>query len=67
MCKYVFMERIELHEIYMLLRLFPQVLTENLLHTRTCATGQTLPRPTPGPGPSLFASGAKRRSAQLAS
>lgn len=61
------MERVELHEIYMLLRLFPQVLAENLLHTRTCAAGQTLPCPVPGPGPSLLASDAKRRSAQLAS
>lgn len=59
------MERVELHEISMMLRLFPQVLIENLLHTRTCAAGQTPPHPSPGPGPSLLASGPKGRTAQL--
>lgn len=66
MRKYIFMERVELHEIYML-HMFSQVLTENLLHIRTGADGQILPHPISGPGPSLLASGAKGRTAQLAS
>lgn len=65
MCKCIFMERIELHEIYMLLGLFLPVFTEYLLHTRTSADGQKFPHPIPVPIPSLLALGAKGRRANL--